>query len=231
MTEKLTNREIAKNKIEKYERDYLGKKYVFINNNSDVTNIIFTGGGQKYYMMISWFNDNLKYNYLYLNPLYCDYTNIAIYKEIILNCNSNYYNMIGISYGGYAAIVYASIFPTKSLIIVDPTPLSWVVNIETCIKNINSKNINSKNINTMIYYHRSLHPHDILEFTKIRTELEKSSLFYTIRCSLSEVHSANIPNEEMILQYIQHSELLDKCKILMSDIKMSELNREFLIWT
>ena len=221
MTEKLNNKQIALNKIEKHEREYLGVKYIFINNNSKITNIIFTGAGQKYYMMISWFNDNSEYNYLYLNTTYCDYQNIHIYREIILNCYSTHYNMIGISYGGYAAIVYASIFPTKSIIIVDPTPLSWVIDIENCIKNINA----------MIYYHRSLHPHDILEFTKIRTELDKSSIFYTIRCSLSEVHSSNIPSEQMILQYIQHTDVLGKYKIIMTEIKMNELSKEFLPWT
>jgi pimeloyl-ACP methyl ester carboxylesterase len=76
--------------------------------------------------------------------------------------------MIGISYGGYAAIVYASILPTKSLILVDPEPLSWVVDLENCIKNITA----------MIYYHRSLCPKDIFEFTKIRRELDKTSLLY-----------------------------------------------------
>jgi hypothetical protein len=221
MTEKLSNKEIAINKIQKYEKEYLGIKYVFVNNNSNITNIIFTGAGQNYYMMISWFNDSSEYNYLYLNPLHSDYQNIDIYKTIILNCNSSHYNMIGISYGAYAAIVYASILPTKSLIIIDPTPLSWVIDLETCIKNIQA----------IIYYHRSIHPHDIIEYTKIRTELEKTSLFYTIRCSLSEVHSSNIPNEEMILQYIQHSYLLGKCKILMTEIKITELDKEFLPWT
>ena len=113
----LTTKEVAIEKIKKYETQLLGCKYVFIDNKSKITNIIFTGSGQKYYMMISWFNDNLDYNYLYLNPINCNYTNIDIYKQIILNCNSNHYNMIGISYGGYAAMVYSSMFPTQSLII------------------------------------------------------------------------------------------------------------------
>ena len=219
----MNNKEIAITKIIKYETEHLGCKYVFINNNSNITNIIFTGAGQRYYMMISWFNDCSDYNYLYLNPINCDYQNVYIYKQIISNCNSSDYNMIGISYGGYAALVYATMFPTKSLILVDPTPMSWVIDIETCIKNINS----------MIYYHRSLHPHDILEFTKIRNELEKTSIFYMIRCSLNETHSSNIPNEEMILQYIQHSLLLcnSNCKILMTGIEMTELSKEFLPWT
>ena len=131
--------------------------------------------------------------------------------------------MIGISYGGYAVLVYASIFPTLAVIITDPTPLSWVVDIDICLKTITA----------MIYYHRSLHPHDVIEFTKIRNALEKTSLFYTIRCSLSETHSANIPNEEMVLQYIQNTLSLSKnnCKILMTKNKNSELNREFLEWT
>jgi len=223
MSLKLSNKEIAITKIEKYETEYLGCKYVYINNKSNVTNIIFTGAGQKYYMMISWFNHDFEHNYLYLNTSHCDYQNINIYKEIISNCNSSHYNMIGISYGGYAALVYASMFATKSLILVDPTPMSWVIDIETCIKNINA----------MIYYHRSLYPNDISEFTKIRNELEKTSLFYTIRCSLSKTHSSNIPNEEMILQYIQHSFIMGnfKCKILMTSIEMSELSNEFLPWT
>lgn len=220
---KLTSKEIALSKIKKYEEEYLGCKYVFINNRSNVTNIIFTGAGQKYYMMISWFNNNLDYNYLYLNPIYCDYQNIKVYKEIISRCDSKYYNIIGISYGAYAGLVYASFLPTQSLIIIDPTPLSWIIDIETCVKNINA----------MIYYHRSLHPDDIKEFTKIREALEKTSLFYTIRCSLSKTHSSNIPNEEMIMQYIENSLLLNKsnCKILMTKIENSELAREFLPWT
>jgi len=223
MSKKLTNREIAITKIEKYETEYLGYKYVFVNNNSNTTNIIFTGCSQKYYMMISWFNDNLEYNYLYLNPIYCDYQNVNIYKEIILKCNSSHYNMIGISYGGFAALVYASMFPTNSLIMVDPTPVEWYIDIESCIKNINA----------FVYYHTSLYPSDILEFNKIRNELDKTSLFYTIRRSLSTTHSSNIPNEEMILQYIQHSLLLSKnnCKILMKNIEMAELSNEFLPWT
>jgi hypothetical protein len=219
----LTTKEVAIEKIKKYETQLLGCKYVFIDNKSDITNIIFTGSGQKYYMMISWFNDNLDYNYLYLNPINCNYTIIDIYKQIILNCNSIHYNMIGISYGGYAAMVYSSMFPTQSLIIIDPARMGWNIDIESYIKNIKA----------MVYYHRSLHSHDIQEFIQIRDALEKTSIFYTIRCSLSEVHSGNIPNEEMILQYIQHSLLLCKnnCKLLMTTTKMTELSLEFLPWT
>jgi len=219
----LTTKEIAIEKIQKYETQLFGCNYVFINNKSNITNIIFTGCGQKYYMMISWFNDNLDYNYLYLNPKYCDYKNIDIYNKIISNCNSTYYNMIGISYGGYAAMVYSSMFPTQTLIVVDPARMGWNIDIESHIKNIKA----------MVYYHRSLHPHDIQEFIQIRNILEQTSISYTICCSLSEVHSANIPNEEMILQYIQHSLSICKnnCKLLMTDTKISELSLEFLPWT
>jgi hypothetical protein len=212
----------AINKIEKYETELLGCKYVFVDNKSNITNVIFTGCGQRYYMMISWFNSNLDYNYLYLNTMHCDYTNVDIYKLIISTCNSDHYNMIGISYGAYAAIVYASMFPTKSVIIVDPSRMGWGVNIESCIKNLEV-------LETKLYYHRSLHPHDIQEYMQMRNALEKSSMFYTIKCSLSETHSANIPNEEMILQYINHSFLLSKnCKIIMTETKMSDLSLEFL---
>lgn len=174
-------------------------------------------------MMISWFNNNLDYNYLYLNPCHCNYENTDVYREIISNCNSTSYNMIGISYGGYSALVYASMFPTHAVIIIDPVCSTWTVDIETCIKNINA----------IIYYHKSLYSPDISIFTKIQNALEKTSLYYTIRCSLSDVHSANIPNEEMILQYIQHTLSLNKntCKILMSKVNTHDLGKEFLPWT
>ena len=219
----MDNKQAIINKIKKYEIQLSGCKYIFIDNKKDVTNIIFTGSGQKYYMMISWFTDNLEYNYLYLNPIYCDYTNTDIYRQIISNCHSISYNMIGISYGGYAAIVYASMFPTLCLIIIDPARMGWNINIKSCIEKLNA----------MVYYHRSLHPHDIQEFIQIRDALEKTSIFHTFRCSLSEVHSGNIPNEEIILQYIQHSIALseNKCKLLMTSTKMSELSLEFLPWT
>ena len=219
----MNRREIAVKKISSYEKEYCGCKYVFINNDSSKTNVIFTGGGQKYYMLISWFNDNVDYNYLYLNCKTCDYTNIDIYKKIISMCNSKIYNMIGISYGAYSAIVYSDLFPTLSIIIVDPARIRWNVNLETIIMNSKAK----------FFYHRSLHPHDIQEFIQIRNALEKSSCFYTIKCSLTEVHSANIPNEGMIFEYIKFSESLenDSCSILMKNAKMSDLVLEFLPWT
>jgi hypothetical protein len=89
-----TNKDIAIDKILKYETELFGCKYVFIDNNSKITNIIFTGNGQKYYMMISWFNNYTDYNYLYLNTINCDYKNTEIYCNIISRCNSIYYNMI-----------------------------------------------------------------------------------------------------------------------------------------
>jgi hypothetical protein len=131
--------------------------------------------------------------------------------------------MIGISYGAYSAIVYSDIFPTKSIIIVDPARMGWEINIEPIILKSRSK----------FFYHRSLHPHDILEFVQIRDALEKSSCFYSIKCSLSDVHSANIPNEDMIIEYIKFAESIDKdnCKILMTETKMIDLVLEFLPWT
>jgi hypothetical protein len=90
--------------------------------------------------------------------------------------------------------------------------------------------INSK---SKFFYHRSLHPHDIHEFLKIRDALEKSSCFYSIKCSLSDIHSANIPNEDMIIEYIKFAESINKdnCKILMTETKITDLVLEFLPWT
>lgn len=132
--------------------------------------------------------------------------------------------MIGISYGGYAAIVYSSVLPTYSVIIVDPARMGWNISIEPIIKNSKS----------VWFIHRSLDPHDIAEYTQIKDVLEQSSVFYFLRCSLSDVHSGNIPNEDMILQYIKFSEniLSTKCKLLMTTTKFSEMvHLEFLPWT
>jgi hypothetical protein len=174
-------------------------------------------------MMMSWFNEDKNHNYLYFNPLYLDYSNTEIYIKIIESCHSKFYNMIGVSHGGYAAIVYATIFPTNAVVVIDPARMDWNINLEPYILKLNS----------MLFYHRSQHPHDILEYIQIRNALEKTTLWYMIRCSHTEVHSSNIPNENMILEYILHAKnmLNDKCQILMKETKMHELHLEFLPWT
>lgn len=130
--------------------------------------------------------------------------------------------MIGISYGAYAAIVYSELFPTSSIIIIDPARQGWNCNINNILTNSKSK----------IFYHRSIHPHDVLEYEQIRNSLEKPSCYYLIKCSLSQVHSCNIPNEEQIIEYIKFSELLEnpKCNLLMTKTKCQELDLEFLPW-
>ena len=219
----MNQKELAIFKTINNEQTHFGNKVIFINNNSKITNVIFTGAGQKYYMMISWFNNNPEYNYLYLNPETCNYQDIDTLTKTISIFNSEKYNMIGISYGGYAAIIYSTIFPTSSVIITDPTRMNWNINITDYIIKIKSN----------IFYHRSLYIPDILEYTLIRDMLEKTNNFYMIRCSLSNVHSSNIPNEDIILCYIKFSEEMsnNKCQILMKDIKMTELGTEFLPWT
>ncbi len=204
-----------------YERCILDTSVVFIDNKSTTTNIIFTGAGQKYYMMISWFNDSAEYNYLYLNPSFCNYEDIDKLTSIIKSFRSLEFNMIGISYGAIAAIVYSTLFPTNALIIVDPERLGWKLDITKYIPKIKSN----------IFYHRSLHPHDIENYKTIRDALEKTDIFYLTRCSLSCVHSSNIPGESLILSYIKFSEKSCKGNILMKDTKMDELCQEFLPWT
>jgi hypothetical protein len=201
-----------------------GGRYVFVDNKSSTTNIIFTGCGQNYYMMISWFDNETDYNYLYLNPKHIDFKNTSMCTELISSCcNSICYNMIGISYGGYAAIIYSSLLPTSSVIITDPMSMRWEVQIEEIIKNSRS----------VWFIHRSLNPHDVAEYTQLRNILEQSSVLYFSRCSLSNVHSSNIPNEETIMQYLNFSRniLNPTCKLLMTTTKQSEISLEFLPWT
>ena len=219
----LSVKELVIQKINNNEKEMHNCKYVFIDNKSEITNIIFTGAGQKYYMMMSWFNEDKNHNYLYLNTLYLDYSDITIYSKIIESCNSKFYNMLGVSYGGYAAIVYATLFPTRAVIVIDPARLAWNIHLEPYILKLNS----------MLFYHRSSHIHDILEYMQIRNALEKTKLWYMMRCSQIEVHSSNIPNENMILEYIEHAKnmLDDKCQILMKETTMQELFLEFLPWT
>lgn len=219
----LSVKELVIQKINSNEKEIHNCKYVFIDNKSDTTNIIFTGAGQKYYMMMSWFNEDKNHNYLYFNPLFLNYSNTEIYTKIIESCNSKFYNMIGVSYGGYAAIVYASMFPTHAVVVIDPARLGWDIDLEPYILKLNS----------MIFYHRSSQIHDILEYMQIRNALEKTKLWCMMRCSQIEVHSSNIPNENMILEYIKHAKnmLDDKCQILMKETTMQELFLEFLPWT
>ena len=124
----MSQRELAIIKTKK-EQTFFGNKVVFIDNKSKITNVIFTGAGQKHYMMISWFNNSPEYKYLYLNPATCNYQDIDTLTSTISMCYSESYNMIGISYGAYAAIVYSTIFPTTSLIIVYPTRFGCNIDI------------------------------------------------------------------------------------------------------
>jgi hypothetical protein len=184
-------------KTKNNEREYFGNKLVFIDNKSKITNVIFTPINQEHYMMISWFNNLPEYNYLYFNPNTCDYKNIDSLTKTISSFNSEKYNMIGVSYGASAAIVYSTIFPTSALIIVDPLdPVNYWNNIEPYILKLSAK----------IFYHRSSYHIDIEQYIKIRNALEKTNCFYMIQCSLINEHCAYVPNEDLIMSYIKFSE-------------------------
>lgn len=79
-------KKLATEKIQRYELEFAGGKYLFIDNKSSITNIIFTGCSQKFYMMISWFNDATDYNYLYLNPNHHNFQNTNMCLELIKSC-------------------------------------------------------------------------------------------------------------------------------------------------
>ncbi len=217
-------KEIALKRIATHERVYCGQKYVFVDNKQKSTNVIFTGAGQKYYMMISWFGEDKTHNYLYLNHNPYNETT----EKIIANCQSVSYNMIGISYGAAAAIYYSTKFPTNTVVSIDPEPLGHRFSGKEFWDFFSA----SKSV---FFFHFSAHPSDVANYKKIIAHIDKTKLMYFVKCSRSPVHSANIPNEYTIMEYIRFVErLIDEsgeCGILMKETKMSQLGMEFLPWT
>uniref|UniRef100_A0A6C0HW34 AB hydrolase-1 domain-containing protein n=1 Tax=viral metagenome TaxID=1070528 RepID=A0A6C0HW34_9ZZZZ len=221
MTDKIS---LAISKTINNEKIYLGNKYVFIDNKSKITNVIFSAVHQPHYMMISWFEKYTEYNYLYLNPIKCDYTDVDTLTKLILLCNSEKYNMIGFSFGGFAAIIYSSILPTSTLIIVDPHR-----NYCQAFININLEYYIPK-INANVYYLRSLDNYDINEFKIISNLLEKTNIHYSIQCTLSDIHCGYIPGEDMIIHYIKFSEIISQNsnKIIKSNNINNVINHNYI---
>ena len=194
---------LAINKTINNETTHFGNKLVFIDNKSKITNVIFSAANQKHYTMITWFEKYTEYNYLYLNPTKCNYEDIDTLTKIILMFNSEKYNIIGFSLGAFASIIYASILPTSTLIIVDPRTINNIfinVNLESYILKMKCN----------VFYIRSLENMDVNTFKIINNALEKTSIFYSIKCSLSDIHCGYIPNEDMILFYIKFSEIISQ---------------------
>ena len=196
------NKSLAIKKTINNETTHFGNKVVFIDNKSKITNIIFSAANQEHYMMITWFEKSTEYNYLYLNPTKCNYADIDTLTKIILMFNSEKYNMIGFSLGAFASIIYASILPTSTLIIVDPrrADLFNNINLEYYILKIDAN----------VFYLRSLEKGDVNEFKIIKNALEKTSIFYSIKCTLSDIHCDYVPNEDMLLYYIKFSEIISQ---------------------
>lgn len=200
MTDK---KSLAISKTINNEQTHFGNKVLFIDNKSKITNVIFSPANQKHYMMVSWFEKSTQYNYLYLNPNKCNYADIVTLTKIILLFNSEKYNMIGFSFGAFAAIIYTSILPTSTLIIVDPCNVSEEFN------NYNLEYFILK-INANVFYLRSLNNEDVNTFKIISNALEKTNILYSIQCTLSDIHCGYIHSEDMILSYIKFSEIISQ---------------------
>lgn len=224
-------KKIALARISQHERQHKNQKYVFIDNKSKITNVIFTGASQQYYMMITWFTgankDSLKYNYLYLNAIYDDVT-----EEIINSISyptTEIYNMIGISYGGAAAIFYSGKFRTNAVVSIDAVPIfnfeNW--SLETILRD-NKRLSGGKSV---FFIHHSTHQHDIIRHNKFFDVFRNTDTQYFCKCSCIPVHSGNIPNESIILRYIHFGESLNSHSMdfVMKDIKDS--GALFLEWT
>lgn len=215
----MSNKLIAIEKINKYEKIYKNQKYVFIDNGKTITNVIFTGCHQRYYMMISWFHTNKDYNFLYLNANFDD-----IMVEIIKNCKSEHYNLIGISYGAAIAIHLSNKIPTYAVISIDPQPIHLNWNLDEIFTNDNK---------SVFFFHNSIEPNDIPIHNNIMNAIKKTSIMYMIKCSQYSVHSANIPNEDMIISYIKFVEHMrtSNCDFIMKNVERNDLFKEVAEWT
>ncbi|ARF11773.1 hypothetical protein Klosneuvirus_2_209 [Klosneuvirus KNV1] len=214
----MSNKLLAIETTLKYEQTYKNQKYVFIDNKQTITNVIFTGCNQRFYMMITWFRNVTNYNFLYINANLDD-TMI----EIIKNCNSEYYNLIGISYGAAIAIYLSDKLPTYAVISIDPQPINLQWNLDEIFSNNNS----------VFFFHHSIDSSDIPIHESIITAIRKTSIMYMVKCSQYPLHSANIPDEHMIMTYITFVENIKKnnCGFIMKNIKKDDLFKEITDWT
>jgi len=222
-------KEIALEKITAYERITHNIKNIWIDNKSDITNIIFTGLNQKYYMMISWFNEDKLHNYLYLN---CINSNNFYFdeniKNIILDCNSKFYNLIGISYGGSAALYYSSIIPTYSVITIDP--IICPSTSEDNLKNIFKTNEDLYKSVYFLYYSKCIF--DITLNEQIINILKTTRLLYFNRCSQEEFHSGNTPTENVILNSIDFvKKIKESGSLFIMKTQANIANTDVLPWT
>lgn len=221
MQKESERRKIAQERVLRYEKQHRGQKYVFIDNKTNCTNVIFTGCGQSHYMMITWFRNDNQHNYLYLHhPVYDHIT-----EEIIVLCGgtSRMYNFIGISFGAAAAIALSKKFNTIAVVSVDPQPLANFANW-------NLPQILAGN-QAIFFLHHSITEGDLAHHASLIRCLEQTSILYLVKSSQSKIHSTHIPNEEMILTYLRFAQSLrDPTNQILMKIVPS-LNSKFLQWT
>nr|QBK92170.1 MAG: hypothetical protein LCPAC304_05170 [Pithovirus LCPAC304] len=236
-----TNKEIALRIISEYEREYKSTKYVLIDNHSKTTNVIFTGASQKYYNMISWYHTYTDYNWLYLNPI-CEAsephfvlfmmtngqmkgqrTYDDLFLEIIKSAPGDMYNLIGISYGGAAAIAFSKRVPTRAVITLDYANIFNYVDWD--LPDILQDNT------SLFFLHYSSHPHDIARHDVLIKCLQKTKIQYMLKCSQCDIHSTNVPNHHLIVSYIKAAERItsDECDVVMKNV--TYLGGDFHAWT
>ena len=108
--------------VEQFELTYKEEKYAYIDNKQDITIVFFTGAIDKY-VCITWFSENLKYNYLFVkDPSFNSYKKSKIIERVHDECSTHRCIFIGYSMGGVCAILHGIKQKVIGIIIYDFTP-------------------------------------------------------------------------------------------------------------